>query len=249
MAAGRAISAGRLIDWADSYVFVLVLVVATYIVSVAVTDSQAAPVVLTIQLATVWFTLRASNARKITRRVADIALAIAAVGAITSYFFHGSADELAGVFAASCLLYLIAPFAIIRHLIIRRDVDRESLFGAVAAYLLIGMFFAFAYRAAGELGNVPFFGSAGHGSLSQDLFFSFVTMTTVGYGNLVPAANPGQSLAVMEAVTGQLFLIVAVGKVINSFSPRRGGQPGSLSRLGLKATFRPVKLPPPIVAV
>ena len=87
------------------------------------------------------------------------------------------------------------------------------------------MFFAFAYKAAGEFGSVPFFGSAGHGSLSQDLFFSFVTMTTVGYGNLVPAANPGQTFAVLEAVTGQLFLVVAVGKIISSMR-RRGERPG-----------------------
>ena len=69
---------------------------------------------------------------------------------------------------------------------LRRGIDTETLLGAVAAYLLIGMFFAFAYKAAGEFGSVPFFGPAGHGSLSQDLFFSFVTITTVGYGNLVP---------------------------------------------------------------
>jgi hypothetical protein len=80
--------------------------------------------------------------------------------------------------------------------------------------------------AAGEFGSVPFFGSAGTGSLSQDLFFSFVTMTTVGYGNLVPAANPGQTLAVIEAVAGQLFLVIAVGKIISSI-PSRVGRPGS----------------------
>jgi hypothetical protein len=88
------------------------------------------------------------------------------------------------------------------------------------------MFFAFAYKTAGEFGSVPFFGSTGPGSLSQDVFFSFVTMTTVGYGNLVPAANPGQTLAVLEAVTGQLFLIVAVGKIISSM-PGRGARSGS----------------------
>jgi hypothetical protein len=54
------------------------------------------------------------------------------------------------------------------------------------------MFFAFAYKAASEFGSVPFFGPAGHGTLSQDLVFSFVTLTIVGYGNLVPAANPGR---------------------------------------------------------
>ena len=54
---------------------------------------------------------------------------------------------------------------------VRREIGTETLLGAVAAYLLIGMFFAFAYKAAGEFGSVPFFGSAGPGSLSQDLFF------------------------------------------------------------------------------
>ena len=55
--------------------------------------------------------------------------------------------------------------------------------------VLTGVFFAFAYKAAGEFGSVPFFGPAGHGSLSQDLFFSFVTMTTVGYGTLRPGMS------------------------------------------------------------
>jgi uncharacterized membrane protein HdeD (DUF308 family) len=48
-----------------------------------------------------------------------------------------------------------------------------------------------------------------------------VTLTTTGYGNLVPATNPGQSLAVMEAVLGQLFLVTAVAKIITAWKPKR----------------------------
>jgi Ion channel len=210
----------------DSYGLVLLLVVATYVVSVSFTEARAASIVLVVQLATVWLTLRTSRARPVVRRVADVVLCLGAVVAVGSFFVHQRGVELGGIFALCCLLYLIAPFSILRHLIIRREIDIESLLGAVAAYLLVGMFFAFAYQAAGELGGVPFFGAAGHGSLSEDLFFSFVTLTTVGYGNLVPAANPGQTFAVMEAVLGQLFLVVAVGKVISGFQPRRSGRPG-----------------------
>ena len=205
----------------DSYGFVLLLVMVTYTVSVSVTQTWAGSIVLTVQLATVWFTLRTSQARPVVRRTADIVLCLAAVAAVLSFFVHQSGNERGGIFVVCSLLYLIAPFSIVRHLILRRDIDTETLLGAVSAYLLIGMFFAFAYQAAGEFGSVPFFGTAGHGSLSQDLFFSFVTMTTVGYGNLVPAANPGQSLAVLEALIGQLFLVVAVGKIISSYRPRR----------------------------
>jgi ion channel len=207
---------------ADSYGLVLLLVVVTYVVSVSVTETRAASIVLTVQLATVWLTLRTSRARRGVRLVADVVLCLAAVVVVVSFFVHQPGNELGGIFAVCCLLYLIAPFSIVRHLILRAQIDTETLLGAIAAYLLIGMFFAFAYKAAGEFGSVPFFGPAGPGSLSQDLFFSFVTMTTVGYGNLVPAANPGQTFAVLEAATGQLFLVVAVGKIISSLQPRRG---------------------------
>jgi len=122
--------------------------------------------------------------------------------------------------------------------VLRQGIDRETLLGAVAAYLLIGMFFAFAYKAAGELGSVPFFGAAGHGTLSQDLFFSFVTLTTVGYGNLLPAATPGQTFAVLEALVGQLFLIAAVGKTISSLTPKRGEPPRKLLHTNCRAPTR-----------
>jgi len=217
---------GRSFVSADSYGLVLLLVMVTYVVSVSVTQAWAGSIVLTVQLATVWLVLRTSRARRLTRLVADIVLVMAAVVALASFFAHNPGDERGGIFTVCCLLYLIAPFSIVRHLILRSGIDTETLLGAIAAYLLIGMFFAFAYKAAGEFGSVPFFGSAGEGSLSQDLFFSFVTITTVGYGNLVPAANPGQTFAVVEAVAGQLFLVVAVGKIISSM-PSRGGRSGS----------------------
>ena len=212
---------------ADSYGLVLLLVVVTYVLSVSVTETWAGSIVLTVQLATVWLTLRTSHARRGVRIVADTVLGVAAVAAVASFFVHQPGNELGGIFTICCLLYLIAPYSIVRHLILRSQIDTETLLGAIAAYLLIGMFFAFAYKAAGEFGSVPFFGAAGHGTLTQDLFFSFVTMTTVGYGNLVPAANPGQTFAVLEAVTGQLFLVVAIGKIISGLQPRRGERSGS----------------------
>jgi Ion channel len=56
-------------------------------------------------------------------------------------------------------------------------------------------------------------------TFSLDLYFSFTTLTTTGYGNLVPAANPGQSLAVSEMLIGQLFLVTAVAKVVTIWRP------------------------------
>ena len=118
---------------ADSYGLVLLLVVVTYVVSVSVTEEWAGSVVLTVQLATVWLTLRISQARRVVRLVASIVLCLAAVVAVVSYFVHKPGEQLGGIFTVCCLLYLIAPFSIVRHLIVRRAIDIETLLGAIAA--------------------------------------------------------------------------------------------------------------------
>jgi hypothetical protein len=126
---------------------------------------------------------------------------------------------LPAIFFVSSALYVVAPFSIIKHLVMRKVIDLETMLGAIATYLLIGLSLAFVYRFLGALQSAPFFGSGGAGTMSQDVFFSFTTLTTTGYGNLVPAGQPGQSLAVMEMIIGQLFLVTALGKIVSVWRP------------------------------
>ncbi len=203
----------------DSYGLVLLMIIATYVLSVTVSARWGASIVLFVQIATVRLSLHTSHARRSFLAVANAAFLVAAVGAVANLF--SEYDSLASfVFVASCFLYVVAPVSIVRHIGYRAQVDQETMLGALAAYLLIGMAFAFLYRFLGSVQAGPFFGSGGEGTMSQDLFFSFVTLTTTGYGNLVPAGNPGQSLAVLEALGGQLFLVTAVGKVVTAWRPR-----------------------------
>jgi hypothetical protein len=155
--------------------------------------------------------------------LASGALAVSALAAVANLFFRDQIDGGSVVSWVSCLLYLIAPLSIVWHLVLRRVVDGVTLVGAIDAYLMAGMFFAFLYHSLGLTQQLPpFFGSQGHGTFPQDLFFSFTTLTTTGYGNLVPAANPGQTFAVLEMVVGQLFLVTAVGKVVSTWRPGQG---------------------------
>jgi len=210
---------------ADSYGLVLVLVVVTYVVSVSFVAGWAQSVVLAVQLATVWLTFRTARTPLSARvMVFVVFLAVAAV-AFVNLFIAVTSEALAVAFVVSALLYVVAPFAVVRDIATRRSVDQEAVLGAIAAYLIVGMCFAFTYRAIGVLQPTPFFGAEGPGDMTQTLFFSFVTLTTTGYGNLVPATNPGQSLAVMEAVLGQLFLVTAVAKIITAWKPRRWRSP------------------------
>ena len=205
----------------DSYGAVLVSIIVTYAMAVIVTGDQAKSLVLFTQIATVWLVFRVAHSRQSVRRATDALLLMAGLVAVLNALALTGDTPGAFLFAASCVLYFIAPVAIVRDIGTRRDVDLETVLGAVAAYLLIGMFFAFAYRWMGDVQSTPFFGPQGDGTLPDDLFFSFTTMTTIGFGSLVPADNPGQTFAVAEGVIGQLFLVVAVAKVVGAWQPKR----------------------------
>ena len=207
---------------ADSYGLVLLLIVATYALAAATRGSVASSV-LFVQIATVWFALHTAKARKPMRYAAFVLMALAGVGGIVR-IFTSTEGQGAWFYLASGLLYLLAPFSVILHVALRSRVDQEAMLGALAAYLMFGMAFAFLFRTVAVAQSSPFFGAAGDGSMSDTLFFSFTTLTTTGYGNLVPAANPGQSLAVVEMILGPLFLITALGKIVSAWRPTRWAQ-------------------------
>jgi Ion channel len=206
------------------YGVVLGLIALTYAASVTLSSSTAwTAFVLVLQVVVVLIVLRISHARRAVRAIGTVtvlaALVIAVLAVITKPESHaGSAEQsptLIGLLWLSALLYGIAPLSILRHQLTRPTIDMQTLLAAIAAYLMIGMFFAFSYRAIAEVSSTPFFGSSGPGTVADDLFFSFITLTTTGYGNLVPAGNPGQTFAVAEAIVGQLFLVTAVAKIVN----------------------------------
>jgi hypothetical protein len=212
----------------DSYGSVLLLILFTYVFSVSVIASWAASLVITVQIATVWTVLHVSNARRPVRRIAGFLLLLSAVAAVVNLAFGKETTGEGAVAFMSAVLYLIAPYSITRSLLLRREVDLQTVLGAIDIYLLVGMLFAFVYRFLGVVQSSAFFGANGDGKIPQDLFFSFTTLTTTGYGNLVPAGNPGQTFSVAEMLVGQLFLVIAVAKVINSYTPLR--LPGSGSQ-------------------
>jgi Ion channel len=204
----------------NSYGLVLLLILLTYGVSVTFSEGRAVSIVVAVQIATIWVVLRASEAGRRLQMIAGVFAVLSALAVILNLFIPDQVENRGLMAVVSGLLYLGAPFSIIRHLVLRRTVDRETVLGAVSAYLMIGMFFAFAYRALGDIQAGPFFGTS-DGTFPQDLFFSFTTLTTTGYGNLIPAGNPGQSFAVLEMLIGQLFLVTAVAKAVSAWQPRR----------------------------
>jgi hypothetical protein len=202
------------------YGVVLVVIAVTYAVSaVADNDPRAAAAVLALQLVALHIIFTVVGARRVFLVVIDAGLAVMVVMFVVITLSHRAGvddgDIALGLFWLSALLYGVAPVVIVLRTLSRRTVDAQTLLAAISAYLILGMFFAFLYRATAASQAGPFFGPAGDGTFSDDLFFSFVTLSTTGYGDLVPAGNPGQTMAVAEAILGQLFLVIAVAKIVN----------------------------------
>jgi hypothetical protein len=212
----------------DNYGVAIVLLGVSYTVSVSTTGSTAAAAVVFVQIGVVWFVLRTAQARYRARAISLMLMTAAAFAAVLQLVTgFRDAQPSAIIPLVSCALYMTALMAIVRHLVLRDVIDLETALGAVAAYLCLGFFFAFAYRTLAIAQTGPFFGAGGDGPMRDVLFFSMTTLTTTGYGNLVPERNPGQSLAVLEMLMGQLFLIVVVGKVVAALpGRRRAPEPG-----------------------
>ena len=209
----------------DSYGPILASLLVTYVLACSLTGESERAIVLFAQIGTVWLVFRVSGSRPVVRRTTDVLLVLAGITAITN--LAGETDGIAvnALFAANCVLYVIAPIAIVRHVATRTVVDLETILAAIAAYLLIGMLFAFAYRWLGHIQTDPLFGLQGSGTMAQCLFFSFTTLLTIGYGNLVPFGTTGQTMAVAEGLIGSLFLIVMLAKAVSAWRPKAIGDP------------------------
>lgn len=129
--------------------------------------------------------------------------------------------------ALLALLLLVTPVIVVGRLLQRPRITLDTLSGALAAYLQFGLFFAALFRLVEEATGDPFFGQAA--SAMDFQFFSYVTLTTLGYGNLVPEGDLGMTLASLEAIIGQIFLVTVVALAVGNLGaeiprrPQRGG--------------------------
>ncbi len=124
--------------------------------------------------------------------------------------------------SVTCLvLTLLAMGAIARRLALHAEISVLTVVGAVCLYVLIGLGFAFAYECVGTFGSEPFFTSRGAGTRGDYVYFSFVTMSTVGYGDLIAQGGVGRALAVTEGILGQVYLVTAVAALVGNLGRTR----------------------------
>jgi hypothetical protein len=146
----------------------------------------------------------------------------------------GTAAGAGGADIWNGLLLFATAAVIVRRVLAQPTVTLQSIYGALSAYMIIGLMFAAFYAATGKLDSSPFFANGQPASTRTYQYFSFTTLTTLGYGDFTAANSNGMAVAVIEALTGQVFLATLVARLVAGFrqsgDDEDGGPDGDLTR-------------------
>ena len=186
--------------------------------------------------------LSAVNAVAQTRKTVTVAIAIAVPAALFSFVaVLLRTDSVLVINNLLTVVFVTLVIILVLDFLFRTQrVDANMICASLCIYLLMGIVWAsfyslcgvfdpesFVYVYAGELEetSMPF---GGEKSLIP-IYFSFVTLTTLGYGDMVPLSPPAKILAILEAVLGQIYLTVLVARLVGlhivHVTSRRSGDP------------------------
>lgn len=159
----------------------------------------------------------------------------------THYFVPAAGLVVAGNLAGILLIVVISGY-VLRTSIVERRATVDAIFGAICVYLLLGTAWALAYATIDVVDTdaflfpIPLTGAidpaSQYAAMSQFVYFSFVTMSTLGYGDITPQLPLAQTLTWLQSVTGQFYLAVLVARLVSAMPhpvPRHGataGKPG-----------------------
>jgi hypothetical protein len=199
----------------------LIIMVSAYLLS-ALTGgrwTEVARVVLFTAVA-----LLAIRNSVLPRRTAGLIVTAVLAGSaimLALWFITETGKGIANIWAGVVLLFAVA--AIVHRTLAISTVTMQNIYGAISAYLIIGVAFASFFAAIGHLNGGHFFADGQQGSTQTFQYFSFTTLTTVGYGDFTAAGSFGRAMADLEALTGQIFLVTLVAFLVTRFRTR--GEP------------------------
>jgi hypothetical protein len=205
----------------DRYLLVLIMIVVSLLVTALVGGDPAGRVVVVIVLGgTLIQTLRTSGWKRRSLRVSAVVfLGLLAVSVVVSVFTKA---ETGSAFLAlvGMGLVLTAVTAIVRRLAQQPEITMKTVLGALCIYLYVGVLFSLVYGFVDLVSADPFFAQTDKATSLDFVYFSLVTMTTVGYGDFTSALNVGRMLAVTEALFGQLYMVSVVAILVGNLGSK-----------------------------
>jgi hypothetical protein len=159
------------------------------------------------------------------RRTLVVATVLVLPALVGRWLHHCWPEQVSPAVFLSCALVFIlfVIFHLLRFILRASRVNREVLCAGISAYLLCGLLWTLAYVLVGKLIPDSFSFSTGPASSqvmegSTAFYFSFITLTTVGYGDIVPVSQLARMLAALEAMTGTLYLAVFISRLVALYS-------------------------------
>jgi Ion channel len=208
--------AGR---WDDRY-GVLFLLIVTCMLMTAANTTWLRVVAVVILGGTVLFAFLAARAGRRAWRFATLAIPVAVVIGMVGELDDGRGAQLTAA-VVSIILPIVAIGALGRRLVKEHDVSGRTVLRLLSVYLLIGMTFAALYATIGIASDEPFFAQTKDAQPVDFAYFSYITIATVGYGDLTPANPLPRMLAAIEGLTGQLYLVTVVAVAVSRVRTRR----------------------------
>jgi hypothetical protein len=211
----------QLVPGVDRFGLVLALLVLSYLVLAL--GGSSAPRILegSFAIVALWLALHASAAGPRVRlwAAAMLLAAFLAVVVITQSLADRTARGLGELWFV--VVFLVTLIAVLRRVLTHQEVTLETIYGALSAYLLLGMMFSSLYGAMADLGDQQLFEQVADPSIPLRQYFSFTTLTTLGYGDVTAATDIGRAVATLEAICGQIFLVTLIARLVANFTARR----------------------------
>jgi hypothetical protein len=200
------------------YGALLLLLIAGYLLSAFITARWIESLQVVLFTVAMILALRSSS---VSRRAVRVLLVVAIIGVPVFFaisFSTATGDVGTGVANLWTGVVLLAAVVVIVHrVLVFGTVTLQSIFGAFSAYLIVGLMFASFFAAVYHFSGDQFFANGQPGNTQTFQYFSFTTLTTLGYGDFTAAENSGRAVAVMEALTGQVFLATLVARLVAAF--------------------------------
>jgi hypothetical protein len=211
----------------DRFGLLLLILVASYLISAFTTGVLVSIIQIVLFAGVATLALRGERLRRQTAQLAILVAVVGSAAAITLALTH-AADAVAGLANLwTALILLFSVLLMVRRVLMQPEVTAQSIYGAISAYMIIGLMFAAVYGAMYRFGGNTFFAQGAVGNTKTFQYFSFTTLTTLGYGDFTAAASEGQAIAVIEAMVGQIFLATLVARLVAAFrGPERVAQQG-----------------------
>lgn len=208
----------------DRFGVLLLLLSVTFLVGSVASDGSVHVVAAVLNALVLVASFRATGlAVTVWRFVAVLAVGVTTVTLAVAFDGDAIGGGVAWVLQAVVLAAIAV--AVVRRVLVQDFVGVQTILGAICAYVLLGLIFGSIYGAFDAFIDEPALKSGSDGS-ADPLYYSFVTLTTVGFGDVTSSIDLVRRVTIIEALFGQVFLATMIARLVSMFGTRRSTSPG-----------------------